>query len=97
MEIDRITVGVDEEGMYWINYYADDIRYGISIIDIHKMQCEHNDTQGEGEFLFCNICESYIDAQHSVQSTVLCAGHSEGSFIKDGVCQTCGLHAPHSG
>lgn len=36
-------------------------------------------------------------AQHSVQPPVLCAGHSTGSFIKDGVCQTCGLPAPHSG
>ena len=41
------------------------------------------------------LVEAY--AQHGVHPTALCAGHSEGSFIKDGVCQTCGLPIPRIG
>ena len=43
------------------------------------------------------MVELFNAAQQSVQPTALCAGHSEGSFVKDGVCQTCGLPVPHSG
>lgn len=51
------------------------------------------------EVSHCPQCKGSgeISAQQSVHPTVLCAGHSEGSFVKDGVCQTCGLPAPHSG
>jgi len=57
-------------------------------------------SRNEGEMMEAEldgILSALRAAQQSVQPTVLCAGHSEGSFFKDGVCQTCGLPSPHSG
>ena len=38
--------------------------------------------------------ESHLAAQQSAHPTMRCAGHEGGSFVKDCVCQTCGLYSP---
>jgi len=62
------------------------------------VSCDENCMCWEIESLLCDLdMQAEKAAQQSVQPTVLCAGHIEGSFVKDGICQTCGLPVPHSG
>jgi len=36
--IDRVSVSQDDEGEWWLEFYADDIRYGVSVAEILALE-----------------------------------------------------------
>jgi hypothetical protein len=36
--IDRVSVSQDDDGSWWLGFYADDIRYGVSLADVLAWQ-----------------------------------------------------------
>ena len=61
----NIKVMQDDDGNWWLEYYLDDVRYGVSLDDIHAAQ---HSVQADG-WKTCGVC--------GVVSTLPCPHHAE--------------------